>query len=132
MGLSRRTASRTTSNLRTGYWAKSLPLLVALISASTFLVSCATPDVLGDKEEYARQSGKGGVIGIHQGLESIDDPLVTKLRTALLQDEFLQQPGYPACASGSGGRSARGVRPSPRPERGCDYRGNCRNIGSAP
>ena len=91
MGLSRRTASRTTSNLRTEYWAKSFPLLVALVSASTFLVSCATPDVLGDKEEYARQSGKGGVIGIHQGLETIDDPLVTKLRTALLQDEFLQR-----------------------------------------
>ncbi len=59
--------------------------------ASTFLVSCATPETLGEKEEYARRSGKGAVIGIHQGLESIDDPVVNKIRTTLLDDEVLQR-----------------------------------------
>jgi hypothetical protein len=91
MDLSYRTANRATSDAHSVLTTGSLPYLFGLICASAFLVSCAIPETLGDKEEYARLSGKGAVVGIHQGLESIDDPVVNKLRTTLLEDEVLQR-----------------------------------------
>jgi hypothetical protein len=65
--------------------------LVALISIGVFIGGCASTDVLGDKEEYARQSGKGAVVGIHQGLDAIDDPLIAKARATLMDDETLHR-----------------------------------------
>ena len=91
MGLSYRTANHTTPYERNGLTTRSHRNAFGLIFAGAFLVSCATPETLGDKEEGARVSGKGVVIGIHQGLESIDDPVVNKLRTTLLEDEVLQR-----------------------------------------
>jgi hypothetical protein len=91
MSLRLRTERRTGSNALSKVSAKPFLYLVGLISVGTLLVSCATPDVLGDKEESARRSGKGAVIGIHQGLDSIDDPVVTKWRAVLLDDEAMQR-----------------------------------------
>ena len=91
MRLSYRTANRTSPDAGNVPTTRSHRYLVGLIFASAFLVSCATPETLGDKEEGARLSGKGIVIGIHQGLESVDDPVVNKLRTTLLEDEVLQR-----------------------------------------
>ena len=91
MGVNHDTENRTTQNTRCVLVSRSRPFLLGLVVTSTVLASCATPESLGDKEEYARLSGKGAVIGIHQGLESVDDPVVNKIRTELLNDEILQR-----------------------------------------
>src|SRR4249920_4193107 len=91
MGVNHDTENRTTQNTRCALVSRSRPFLLGLVVTSTVLASCATPESLGDKEEYARLSGKGAVIGIHQGLESVDDPVVNKIRTELLNDEILQR-----------------------------------------
>lgn len=91
MSLRLRTECRTESNALSKVSAKPFLYLVGLISFGTLLVSCATPELLGDKEESARRSGRGAVIGIHQGLDSIDDPVVTKWRAVLLEDAVMQR-----------------------------------------
>lgn len=83
--------NRRTRAARRVLVSKSRPFLWGLIFVGAVLVSCATPESLTDKEENARLSGKGAVIGIHQGLRSIDDPVVNKMRAELLDDEVLQQ-----------------------------------------
>ena len=91
MGVRYDTENRTTRNARGVLVSRSRPFLSGLIFASTVLASCATPESLSDKQEFARLSGKGAVIGVHQGLESIDDPVVNKIRAELLDDEVLQR-----------------------------------------
>jgi hypothetical protein len=91
MGVNYGTESRRARNARCILVSRSCPFLLGLIFASTVLVSCATPESLSDKEELARLSGKGAVIGIHQGLGSIDDPVVNKIRAEFLDDEVLQR-----------------------------------------
>lgn len=69
MGLSYRTANHTTPYERNGLTTRSHRNAFGLIFAGAFLVSCAMPETLGDKEEGARVSGKG-VVTLRQATAS--------------------------------------------------------------
>ena len=73
-------------------WSRTHCLrLLGAISASALLASCVTSESLSQKEEGARVSGRGVVVGFAEGLRSSDDPVLAKIRNALLEDDLLRR-----------------------------------------
>jgi len=91
MGLRVAPVRRFHPNLSRHQVARAYAWFVGASFAASMVAGCANMEALGDKEESARQSGKGAVVGIHQGLDAVDDPLLAKLRKTLLDDETLHR-----------------------------------------